>query len=609
MLTPQEDFYLYCNKDWMEENHIPSGYSRWTKFNQINELNLKRLEELIKSMNDNETIKSLLNSFQSFDESKNKEDIIKLIDEIRKQESINNLLGYYMNKLNKFGFNILYDLGKSADFKNTKLNIVYLSPAGLFLPDRNYYLDEEFKNIRKELKLYLTKLADEFGLEINIDKIIEFEKELAHLKYSREELRNPMKIYHPTSIEELPEYLNLKLFFKSLDKIPGKIINCNPEYFKGIEELFELSLLKDYFILKVINRLAGSGKGKLYDYHFDFNGKIIQGTIEKLPEWKRKVNLINSYLGEVFGKEYVEKYFPEADKEEVLQMIRYLKDVLKKVIKKNSWMSIKTKERALRKLEKMTFKIGYPNKWKDFSSLSISDLDSFYEKIMRINEWWFYQDNKDIYEKVDKDEWHMLPQTVNAYYNPTSNEIVFPAAILQPPFYSSSQTKAQNYGGIGVVIAHEITHGFDDEGKKFDEEGDLNNWWEEEDEKKFHQEADKLVKQFDQFKFNDCKLNGKLTLGENLADLGGVLISLEGLKKNIGDKDLKDFFESFGKIWATLITKEESLRLSKIDPHSPGYYRVNGILPHVDDFHKVYQIEENNKMFMKESDRCKIWRF
>jgi len=608
MTTPESDFYNYCNLEWIEKNEIPAGYSRWTRFNELNELNLSRLQDLIKN-NDNKIIKLILEGFNKKEDYKI---INRLILEINEKESVNDLLKYYMEKLNKLGFSVLYDLGKSADFKDCDMNIVYLSPSGLFLPDKHYYLNEEFKEKREELIKYLRKLCDVFSLEINLEEILNFELSLAKLFYEREELRNPLKIYHPTTLEDLPKYLNIDLFFKSLNKKAGKIINCNPEYFRELESLLDLDILKSYFILKVISNLAGKGQGRLYDINFDFYGKVIQGTKEKLPLWKREVNLVNNYLGEMFGKEYVEKYFSEEDKSNVLGMIKHLKSVLSEIIKKNTWMREGTKERALIKLEHMTFKIGYPNKWRDFSSLNISDLETFYEKILKINEWWFYQENKEIYEPVDKDEWHMLPQTVNAYYNPTSNEIVFPAAILQPPFYGSDRTKAENYGGIGVVIAHEITHGFDDEGKKFDEKGNLNNWWEEEDEKEFHKEADKLVRQFNNLTFNGSKLNGQLTLGENLADLGGVLISLEGLKNDLGklsNKEKREFFESYAQLWATLITEEESLRLSKVDPHSPGYYRVNGILVHVDDFYETYGIDEKCKMHLYEKDRCKIWRF
>jgi putative endopeptidase len=615
MLCPKTDFYQYCNSEWLGKTEIPAGYSRWGRFNELDDLNLQRLKDLLET-NDNPMIKQLLNGFVNFQEEKETQVINVLLEEINKTENIEDLIKLYINKLNKYGFNVLYDMGKETDFKNSDKTTLYLSPASLFLPNRSYYLEDSFEDKREELKKYLSQLVSKFNLTIDVNEILNLEIELAKLHYLPEELRDPLKIYHPRTIDLIPKVYQLNLFFESLNKTPELIINCNPEYFERVNLLLDndnLDLFKNYFKLKIINRLALVGQGSLYDLSFDFYGRKIQGKKDKLPLWKREVNLVNGLLGEMFGQEYVEKYFSNEDKMEVMKMITFLLKVLDNFIKKNTWMTEKTKERALDKLNKMSFKIGYPNKWNKFVGLSISDLSSHYERVMRISEWWFYDDNKDLYQSVDKEKWHMLPQTVNAYYDPTKNEIVFPAGILQPPFFHRTlQTPAQNFGGIGVVIAHEITHGFDDEGKKFDGDGNLNEWWEKEDEEEFMKEANKLVEQFNNLTFFETNLNGKLTLGENLADLGGVLIALEGLKQylpKIRKEDYQEFFESYGRLWATLIEKDEAIRLIKIDPHSPGYYRVNGILSHVDEFYNTYEITEENKMYLREKDRCKIWRF
>jgi len=324
--------------------------------------------------------------------------------------------------------------------------------------------------------------------------------------------------------------------------------------------------------------------------------------------------MIDDGLGEILGEEYVKKYFSEESKLRLDEMIRYFKQTLNDMIRESDWMEDETKTKALEKLESIKWKIGYPVKYEDMSNLKLNYDYTFLGSVAKISEWWYYRNGKELFKNVDLDKWEMYPHQVNAYYHPLLNEIVFPAAILQNPFFDMEKNDNFNYGGIGVVIAHEITHGFDDQGKRFDAEGNMVNWWTENDERKFQEEASKLVKQFDELEIYDMKLNGKLTLGENLADLGGVRISLEALRRKklkegleLSVEDKKEFFESFARIWANLCRKEEGQKLVKTDPHSPGLYRVNGILPHVKEFMECYCITKDNEMYLEEDCRCKLW--
>lgn len=613
----QENFYNYVNQEWLNENEIPKGYSRWSRFNELADKTLFQLKDLLLNIED-ERINKLKNLFENYNLKNEKTFIMKLLKEIDATNNISDLLNLYQNKLSLFGVQYLYGLNIENDMKNSKYNVLYVSPLGLTLPGKDYYIKDEFKDKREKYLEFLIKFSEFYNLNLNANDILSLETSLAKLHLAPEDKRNPNNIYFPTSYQKMTKqyFIPLDIYFKLIGKDSNnlkeedKIICTNEKYFKDYLNNQSFNLLKSYLKFKTALKFSFSSQGLLYELIFDFFYKTLSGQKEHLILWKRTINLFNVTLGELLGKEYIKKYFSNKAKTYVSEMIFYFKTILHEMIKKNNWMEQTTKEKALQKLETINWKIGFPNKWIDFSSLSLGNLTSLSECLAKINEWWFYYNSKDLYEMVDLEKWEMLPHEVNAYYNPLLNEIVFPAAILQPPFFSLDFTLPQNYGGIGVVIAHEITHGFDDEGKDFDSEGNLNNWWTEKDLNKFNEEACKLETQFNNFELYDTKLNGKLTLGENLADLGGVKISLAALTKkinNINLNQIKEFFESFAKIWANLCMKEEGQKLIKTDPHSPGEFRVNGILPHLDEFHQVYQISAKNKMFLKEENRCKIW--
>lgn len=613
-IKPQESFYHYVNQEWLNTNEIPPGYSRWSRFNELSDKTLDQLKVILPNIKDNRLSK-LISLFEKYDVEKERVFINSLIEEIDATSSIESLLELYQRKLQLFGLRFLYCFGVESDMKNSKHNVLYLEPSGLSLPGRDYYLEEQFEDKRTAYVEFVDKLSAFHKLTISGTSILELETELAKLHLKPDEKRNPDNVYFVKTENDIRNYgVPLDTYFKTVGKRPSnpedKLVCTNEKYFDGFIQKNEFKDLKNYLKFKTIISFSKPSQGELYNLIYEFYGKMLSGQKEKLPQWKRTINLINGTLGELLSKEYIGKHFSEKAKHEVSEMISYFKDVLREMIEKNTWMEPSTKSKALEKLENINWKIGYPNKWKDFSTLKFDDCNSLSECLSRVCEWWFYDEAKELYQATDLEKWEMLAHQVNAYYHPLLNEIVFPAAILQEPFFSLERGMPENYGGIGVVIAHEITHGFDDQGKRFDAEGNLNNWWTEDDEKRFLCEAEKLEKQFDNLELYDTKLNGKLTLGENLADLGGVRISLVALTNKLGSitvEESKKFFESFACIWANLCSPEEGQKLIKIDPHSPGQFRVNSILPHLDEFHKIYDIKEENKMFMKYENRCQIW--
>ena len=618
IIKPQESFYHHINQDWLDSNSIPPGYSRWSRFNELSDNTLHQLKELLPNVMDLRITK-LKDFFENYNVERERKFINKLLEEIDECSNIDDLFILYQKKLNPFGVDFLYSFNVESDMKNSNFNVLYLGASGLTLPGRDYYLEDQFKEKRDKYLEFLQKFTRFYNLDVN--NILEFETHLAKLHLPPDEKRNPDNVYFPTTSEKVRvDYrLPIETYFEMAGKRnineTDKIISTNEKYFESyldnpILDVKIIDVLKSYLKFKTALAFSKTSQGELYELIFDFFGRTLSGQSEKLPQWKRTINLINVTLGELLGKEYVRRHFSEKAKNQVSEMISYFKEVLEEMIQKNTWMESQTKTKALEKLDKINWKIGYPEKWKDMSSLSLDGINSLSACLAKISEWWFYDEVRELYQQTDLSKWEMLPHQVNAYYHPLLNEIVFPAAILQPPFFSLDFTLPQNYGGIGVVIAHEITHGFDDQGKRFDADGNLNNWWTEKDEKQFQTEACKLEKQFDNLELYDTKLNGKLTLGENLADLGGVRISLAALTKKLDSLTLnqqKEFFESFARIWANLCSYEEGQKLIKIDPHSPGEYRVNGILPHLDEFHQTYQIGGEDRMFLKQENRCRIW--
>lgn len=608
-INAREDFYLYCNKSWLENNKIPDGYARWSRFNELSDKVLEQTKTLLDIVDD-KRLKKLIVRFNDYNYENERKYHKSIVNEINEQKSIEDLFNLYHNKLMLFGVSFMYDLEKESDLKESNFNVLYLSPAGLPLKGREYYLEDQFSEIRKKYVKFINDFSVLTGEVFDGDKVLELETKLATLHLEPHVKRNPENVYFPKTYEEVIGYnVDVDKFLNKLGKEKGKMVCTNPKYFEEYLKDIDFELLREYLRYRTLLSFCSYSSDDIYNLYFDFFGRTVSGIKAQLPKWKRLLNVIDYSLGELLGKAYVDKYFTTSAKDKVEEMIKYFMETLKSMIELNTWMEDDTKTKALEKIGTIRYKIGYPNKFKTFENLNLSDCETLTEVMCKIREWWFYDDGKELYENVDKEKWEMLPHQVNAYYHPLLNEIVFPAAILQDPFFDENGSLMKNYGGIGVVIAHEITHGFDDQGRKFDAKGNLENWWTKTDEDRFTKEADKLVKQFSKFKIYENNVNGKLTLGENLADLGGVRISLEALRRkkpDLTNEDKKEFFRSFGNIWANLCELEEGKKLIKIDPHSPGKFRVNGILAHVKDFQEVYDCKEGNGMYLK--DPCNIWK-
>ena len=519
------------------------------------------------------------------------------------------------------------------DLKDSDFMISYIdrSSGGLGLQDRDVYFDENMKDKREKYREYLTTLTAHIKSEVDrdylgdIDDVYNLEVSLAESCLPKVDRREPYKMYNTYTVDKLSELCpvfdwNSVLADLELSLKPDEFLVVKEiEFMKKLNNCLEtvsLSTWKHYLAIRLLSCLGKHLDDKTCQIRFDFYGKVMSGQQEQKPRWKRVYHVINSLVGEIVGKKYVAQYFPAESKDQVKDMIRRMMVVLEERIKNLPWMEDETKQKALKKLNTFTVKIGYPDKWDDFSALHLDPSKPYCINVLSCD---FIETKKDLkkcYKLVDKTEWHLTPQTVNAYYNPSQNEIVFPAGIIQPPMYSENATIASNYGGIGAVICHEITHGFDDKGAKFDHAGNLENWWTEKDEKSFQECSEKLKEHFSQYEVCGMKVKGDLCLGENIADLGGLSISLEALSKLMEERgesdekrqeEMKNVFFAWAVIWRNNIKPEESKRRIIIDPHSPGNLRVNGIVKNINDFYDLFAVTEKDSMFLKPDLRSKIW--
>ena len=629
----QDDFYDSVNEKWLKETKIPKGYSSWNNFNVLDKMvsdNLRGIvEENVKkrnSLKNGSNEQKLADFYISVLDYKNRDkDGIKpvkyLLDEVNKlsdKKEIAPLAAYLFNQ----NMEVFLSVYVGPDYKNSSINILYLDSISLGMMDRDYYLEKSEKSleIQKAYKLFLKKLFmmsgyNENDAVIKAENVFDFETKLAFSMLKREDTRDPDKIYNPYTIAELekefPDF-NWKVYLGNTQLLKAdKIVITEPAYLRALNKEFregDIKIIKDYMESIILRENSSLLSRDFENAAFEYS-KVFSGIDEMLPDDERAFDLLNNMLGELLGSIYIKEYFSEDAKNDVISMIKEIIATYENRIENLSWMSEASKNQAVKKLETMTIKVGYPDKWEDYSSIQIKTYQnggSLYSKVKNIGDFERIKALKDLNQKVDKSRWSMTPQTINAYYNPTANEIVFPAAILQAPFYDYEASKAKNYGGIGAVIGHEITHAFDDEGSKFDEMGNLKDWWTREDRKNYEKRTEALAKQYSRYKSGDGKINGKLTLGENIADLGGVSVALE-IVKNENSDNLEEFFEAYAVIWRNLVTKERESYLVKIDPHSPGRYRVNGILTNIDDFYKIYNVKSSDGMYTKPEDRIKIW--
>ena len=639
-VRPQDDFFGYVNGNWMKTTEIPSDKSSWGSFNALREdVDVASLEILNKILSDKfaansegEKIQNLYGTFVDWDK-RNADGINPIKADLAKIDQIKSVadLQKYLIEATKTGDNPFYMWRVSADMKNSVMNAVYLGGPSLGL-GRDYYQKENEANTKTlgEYKNYLAKLFDVLG-EKNSDqtaqRVVAFEKQLANYLLTNEENRDANKRYNPKTVKELPTlttHIDLPNYLSNVGVKTDKVIVSELKYYQNMDSWMNertLPLLKDYMKARMISSNADNLDKRLDDINFDFYSKYLQGQKEQRAMEKRGLGVVNGTLGEAFGKLYVEKYFPAEAKAQMETYISYLKKSFKEHIANLDWMSDATKVKAQEKLSKFGVKIAYPDKWKDYSKLQLispKDGGTYYTNRQKISEWNYAKNLDKVGKPVDKTEWGMSPQTVNAYYSGSNNEIVFPAAILQPPFFNFKADPAVNFGGIGAVIGHEISHGFDDSGSRFDGDGNLNNWWTDADRKNFDAKVGQLAAQYDKYEpVTGSFVNGKFTSGENIGDLGGVAVAYSALQmylKDHGNPGLisgftqdQRFFMSWATVWRTKSTEKYMVNQVKTDPHSPGYFRSFGPLVNQDSFYKAFDVKPGDKLYKAPNERIKIW--
>ena len=638
-VRPQDDFYNYVNGTWAKTAKIPADKPTWGSFHILREKTdencLLILDNLLKENfaqgTEGQKIKDLYESF--IDWKKRDAEGLKPIEGLlAKIDNIKTLadLQKYLEEVTPEGENPICAWGVYADMKDSNMNTVYLGNFSIGM-GRDYYQKDNKENTEalqkyQDYVMAIFKVLKDDKAAEKAKQMVDFERSIAKLMLTNEEDRNPNLSYNPQTMAELSELvknINLPQLLKNVgvntDKVVVSEIRLYKQYDKFINEK-NLPLIKDYLKYQLVADNASNLTKELDELSFNFYSKELQGQQEQRPMNKRALSVINGILGEAFGKLYVEKYFPPKAKEEMVTLVDYLKKSFAQHIKDVTWMSDVTKEKALAKLNKFTVKVGYPDKWEDYSKLTIEPAAKsvYYTNLQRVNEWAYQKSLEKVGKPVDKTKWGMSPQTVNAYYNPLYNEIVFPAAILQAPFFNFEADPAVNFGGIGAVIGHEMTHGFDDSGAEFDGDGNLQNWWTPEDKKNFENATKALAKQYDQYEpVKGVFVNGTFTSGENIADLGGVNIAFDALQMYLKDKGNVDkisnftqdqrFFISWGTVWRTLSTDKYLTNQVKTDPHSPGYFRSFGPLVNVDAWYKAFDVKEGDKLYKKPEDRIKIW--
>ena len=636
-VRPGDDFYNYVSGSWMKTAKIPADKPAWGSFYMLMEKTdeqcLSILDDLLQKEypkgSEGEKIQTLYKEYISWDK-RNADGLKPLELYFQKIDAIHSLndLQNYLQEMTSKRANHICPIGVYADMKNSKMNAVYLGNFALGL-GKDYYQKENPSNT-EALAKYQDYVADIFKVlkdplpQEKAKQIVAFEKNIAKYMLTSEEENNPNLSYNPVTTKELStlvKNLNLPELLEKVGVHTDGVILTEIGLYKHYDTFINeknLPLIKDYLKYKLVTLNSNFLTQELNDLTFNFYNKYLMGQQEQRPMNKRALELINGILGEAFGKLYVEKYFPEKAKDQMLTLIDYLKKSFAQHIKNVTWMGDTTKEKAMEKLHKFSVKVGYPDKWEDYSKLTMNPEVSLFENITQVGEWAFQKALDKVGKEVDKTKWVLPPQTVNAYYDPTSNEIVFPAGILQPPFFSFEADPAVNFGGIGGVIGHEMTHGFDVSGAEFDANGNLQNWWEPADKENFQKATEALAKQYDQYEpVKGIFVNGTFTNGENIADLGGVNIAFDALQMYLKDHGAvadisgfnqdQRFFLSWATVWRTLSTDQYMTNQVKTDPHTPGYFRAFAPLTNVDSWYKAFDVKEGDKLYRKPEDRVKIW--
>jgi putative endopeptidase len=636
--SPVNDFYQYACGGWMKNNPLTGEYARFGSFDKLAEDNKKQLNDLIVEIASqkhetgsvSQKIGDLYNLMMDTARLE-KEGIDPIKPDLAKIDGVTDKASLFdvVVDLQLKNVDLYFALYVGADPKNSNVNILQTYQSGYALGERDYYIgdDENSVKIREKYKEHIEKMLMLCGYpgsvaKRTVESVMQIETRLAKVAYDKVKERDPLANYHKMSVDSLGAIIP-SFDWKNYFSKQGLDVNeLNVSQIEPVQEAVDIfngtdiEVQKDYLRWKLIDEAASCLNSALDNQNFEFYGKTISGRTEQSPRWKRAESFVSSSLGEAVGQMYVAKYFPEESKKRMLELVGNLQKTLGHRIERLSWMSDTTKQKALEKLDAFHVKIGYPDKWKDYSSLQITD-GSLWEN--RCNVVKFRNDEAvaKAGKPVDKDEWHMTPQTVNAYYNPTTNEICFPAGILQYPFFDMNADDAFNYGAIGVVIGHEMTHGFDDQGSQFDKDGNLNNWWTDADSEAFKSRTVVMANFFDSIEVAPGVFaNGKFTLGENIADHGGLQIAFEAFKDATANAPLpvKDgftaeqrFFLAYANVWAGNIREEEILRRTKVDPHSLGRWRVNGALPHIQAWYDAFNVQPSDSLFVSPDKRVEIW--
>ena len=633
------DFYQYACGGWMKNNPLPAEFSRFGSFDKLAEDNRAQIQGLIEELAAQESapgsVAQKIGTLYrvAMDSVKlNKDGAAPLKKRLQQIASVKEEkdLYYLLGEMQKRGVGAYVAVYVGADEKNSSMNAVQTYQIGLSMGERDYYLEdtENSKRIRTAFLSHVEKMYKLAGMDDATAKrgaalVMDIETRLAKAYRSRTELRDPHANYNKMTMDEakaLCPTFGWDAFLAAMDfKDVKEIIIGQPASLQAAAEILHTTPVADqtlYLQWKTISYAASMLSDEFAEENFNFFGRTMRGAQQMQPRWKRAVAVVSGSLGEAVGQMYVEKYFSAEAKERMITLVRNLQESLGERIQALEWMGDSTKVKALEKLATFHVKIGYPDKWKDYSTLDIKD-DSFIANMERANLWSHAEMLDKVGKPVDKEEWHMTPQTVNAYYNPTTNEICFPAGILQYPFFDMNADDAFNYGAIGVVIGHEMTHGFDDQGRKYDKDGNLKDWWTEQDAKNFDERAKVMIDFFDKIEVAPgVNANGQMTLGENIADHGGLQIAYQAFKKATAQNPLNEkdgftpeqrFFLAYANVWAGNIRPEEILNRTKTDVHSLGKWRVNGALPHLNAWYEAFGITENDPMFLPQAERTVIW--
>ena len=638
-----DDFYEYACGGWMKANPLPAAYSRFGSFDRLGEDNNKRINSILKELETGTyqqgTIEQKLSDYYKLAmdsvrrEQEGLQPVMPIIKKLEAAKTLQQLFDVQL-EMAKYGDSEFYNAGLGADEKNASQNILSVNQGGLTLGQKDYYLetDEATTKIREAYKKHIVRMFQLFGFSKGqatkkMQNVWKLELALAKVSKSRTELRDPQANYNKMTLQEFnSKYPNLKL--EQVMNASGlksqymqELVVGQPAFMEGTNDLLATikpAEYRDYMEWGVIVSAASYLNDEVREANFDFFGRTMTGRKQDHPLWRRATSQVQGAMGQALGRIYVKKYFPAAAKERMVKLVKNLQIALGERIAAQEWMDDSTKVNALLKLNTFYVKVGYPDKWIDITKMTVDPKKSYYENHIENLKFWneYYIDHM-AGKPVDIDDWYMTPQTVNAYYNPTTNEICFPAGILQVPFFDMTADDAFNYGAIGVVIGHEMTHGFDDQGRQFDKEGNMHDWWKESDGKNFTERTDKYADFFSQINvLPDLKANGRLTLGENLADHGGLQVAYAAFKNATKNNPLpvidgltadQRFFLAYAGVWAGNITEAEIRNRTKSDPHSLGRWRVNGALPHIDAWYEAFGIKEGDKMYIPKEKRLQLW--